>query len=156
VQTHVGHGHAQELRGLLAQLLDVLALLADDDAGAGRLDRDVDLLRRTLDLHAAHRSLGKPFAQELTHPEIGVDVHGELLLPRIPARRPVTGDPKTYAQRIDLLTHALILLAVAHGDGDVAAALDDAGAAALGARGEPLEHRRDVDMNQRDFQLVDI
>ena len=45
VDAHVGSGHAEQLRRLLAQLLDVLALLADHDARTRRLDRDVRLLR---------------------------------------------------------------------------------------------------------------
>src|SRR6185312_650854 len=97
VQPHVRHDHPEQLRRFLAQLLDVLALLADYDARTRGLDRDVDLLRGTLDLDAAHRSLGEALTQELAHPEVGMHVHRELLLPRVPARRPVAGDPKTYA-----------------------------------------------------------
>jgi hypothetical protein len=66
------HRQAQHLGGFGAQLVDVLALLADDDAGARGLDRDVDLLGGALDLDAADRSFGKPLLQELAHPEIGV------------------------------------------------------------------------------------
>ena len=81
----------------------------------------------------------------------------ELLLAGVPLRRPVTGDAEADADRIDFLTHALtVLLAVADDDGDVAVALDDAVAAALGARHEALQHRRGVDVDARDLQLVDV
>ncbi|TLY93135.1 MAG: hypothetical protein E6K38_11665 [Gammaproteobacteria bacterium] len=96
--------------GLLAQLLDVLALLADDDAGPRGLDGDVDLLGGALDQNAAHRGLGELLLEELPHPEVGVHVHRELLLAGIPARGPVAHYPESDAQRIDLLTHALVLL----------------------------------------------
>ena len=51
VQAHVGAGHRTEL---LAQLLDVRALLADDHAGARGIDGDAALLVRTLDDDARH------------------------------------------------------------------------------------------------------
>ena len=41
--------NAHQLRDFLAQLLDVLALLADHDARTGGVDRDARLLGRTLD-----------------------------------------------------------------------------------------------------------
>src|SRR5262249_52525389 len=60
IQTYVGNGHSEQLRRLQAQLLDILALLADHDSRTRRLNRDVDLLRRTLDLNPAHRSFSQP------------------------------------------------------------------------------------------------
>src|SRR5256885_7305129 len=50
--------------------------------------------------------------------------------------------------RIDLLTHALILLPVAHRDGDVAVAFDDARAAPLGTGRKALEHGRRIDVDE--------
>src|SRR5580658_9980785 len=41
VQAHVLHGHAENLGDSGAELLDVLALLADHDAGPRGVDRDV-------------------------------------------------------------------------------------------------------------------
>src|SRR6185437_7153954 len=156
VEAHVADGHAEELRRLLAQLLDVLALLADHDAGTRGLDRDVDLLRGALDLNAAHRRLGQPAPQELADAEVGVHMRRELLPAGEPARAPVARDAEPDADRIDLLTHALILLAVAYGDGDVTVALDDARTAALGPRGEALEHRGCIHVDEGYFQLVDV
>ena len=64
------HGHAHHLGDLAAQALDVLALLADDDARARGVDRDARVLRRALDLDAAHRGVGQLLAQELAHLEV--------------------------------------------------------------------------------------
>src|SRR5690606_5250709 len=44
--------HAQHLRDLLPELLDVLALLADDDAGTGGMDDHACIVGRALDLDA--------------------------------------------------------------------------------------------------------
>src|SRR3569833_1461026 len=86
VEAHVVDGHAEQLRRLLAQLLDVLTLLADDDAGARGLDGDVHLLRGTLDRHAADRSVLETRRQELAHAEVRVHVRGKLLLGGVPLR----------------------------------------------------------------------
>src|SRR5262249_57320326 len=111
--------------------LDVFALLADDDAGSRGLDRDVHLLRGALDHDAADRRLLELLLEKLAHAEIGTHVRRELLLGGVPAAGPVTGDAEAHAQRIDFLTHVLILLSVAHADGDVTVALDDARATSL-------------------------
>src|SRR3569833_900553 len=105
VQANIRDHHAEQLRRFLAQLLDVLALLADHDARTRSLDRDVHFLRGPLDVNAAHRRFGQLGPQEATHPEIGEHVLGELLLAGIPLRRPIASDTEAYAQRIDLLTH---------------------------------------------------
>src|SRR4029079_42497 len=131
-------------------------LLADDDAGTRGLDGDVHLLRGALDGHAADRSILQARRQELAHAEIRVHVRGELLLVGIPLRHPVTGDAKANAIRVNFLTHASILLTVAHGDSDVTVALHDARAAALGAGGKALEDRSGVHVDTRDLEIVDI
>src|ERR1035438_3994974 len=96
---------SHHLRVLAPQILDVLALLADHDAGTRGLDRDVDLLGRALDQHAADRGVGQPLLQELAHQEICVHQHRELFLAGIPLRRPIARDTQSYAQRVDLLAH---------------------------------------------------
>src|SRR2546428_7069774 len=121
-----------------------------------RSDGDVDLLGGALDQNAAHRGLGELLLEELPHPEIGVHLRRELFLAGIPARGPVAHYPESDAQRIDLLTHALVLLAVADADGNVAVALDDARAAPLGAGMEALELRGGIHVNERHLQLVDV
>src|SRR3979490_804151 len=98
----------------------------------------------------------EPLLEELAHPEVGVHLQRELPLAGIPAAGPVAGDPEAYPYRIDLLTHTLILLAVADADGDVTVALDDARATPLGAGGKALELRSRVHLDERYFQLVDV
>src|SRR6185369_7323505 len=83
VEAHVAGRQLEHLGRLGAQLLDVLALLADHDARTRGLDRDVHALRGALDEHAADRRVGELLLQELAHAEIGVDVLRELLLARI-------------------------------------------------------------------------
>jgi hypothetical protein len=73
--------HAEQLRRLGAQLLDVLALLADHDARTRRLDRDVDLVGGALDLDAADRGLGQLLAQELAHRKSVCMCIGNCFLP---------------------------------------------------------------------------
>src|SRR5262249_12900264 len=110
IEAHIRTRHAEELRRLLAQLLDLFAFLTDDDAGAGGLNGDVHLLRGALDLHAADGSLGKLLLQEFAHAEIRVHMSRKLLLARVPLGHPIPGNTEANADRIDLLTHALILL----------------------------------------------
>src|SRR5579871_918258 len=105
IQAHVLHRHAEDLRDLAAQLLDVLALLADHDAGTCRMNRDVGAPGGALDVDAADRGVGELLLQELPHQMIGVNVRGEGLGARIPLGGPVTGDAETNADRIDFLTH---------------------------------------------------
>src|SRR5436190_23211750 len=109
VQAHVLRRQLEHLRRLGAQLLDVLALLADHDARTRGLDRDVDALGGALDQHAADRRVGELLLQELAHAEIGVHVDRELLLVGVPLGYPVTGDAKSNGNWIDLLTHDLLV-----------------------------------------------
>src|ERR1017187_5042277 len=105
VEPHILHGHAQDLGDRGAQLLDVLALLADHDSRPRRVYRDVGAPRRTLDVNAADRGVGELLAQILPHQVIGVDVRGKRLGAGIPFRRPVARNAETNANRINFLTH---------------------------------------------------
>src|SRR5262249_24094876 len=106
VDHHVGLG---ELGDLLAQLLDVGALLADDDAGPCRLHGDPALLVRPLDHDLRHRRLLEILHQLLADLHILVQELPVLALARVPARIPGTVDAEPQADRIDLLTHKLLL-----------------------------------------------
>src|SRR5690606_12322077 len=55
---------------ILAQLIDVLTLLADNDTGAGSVDRDTRGLSRALDQNAADRSACQLLLQVFTHLQI--------------------------------------------------------------------------------------
>src|SRR3546814_3811516 len=67
VQRHVAARHRAEL---LAQLFDVGALLADDDARAGGIDRHAAQLCRTLDHHLRDRGLWQRLEDELADLQI--------------------------------------------------------------------------------------
>src|SRR5690606_8207213 len=110
VDAQVGDGHLHHVGDLGAQLLDVLALLADHDARPRRVDRDIDLAGGTLDLNAAHRGIAELLLQEVAHHEIGVDVRRKVLGGCIPLRVPVASDAETNPDRIDFLTHTQPLL----------------------------------------------
>src|SRR5262249_7889086 len=94
-----------ELRHLAAQLLDIGALLADDDARPRRLDRDAALLVRPLDHDARHGRLLELRVQLLADRRVLVQQLAVLVLAGVPARIPGTVDAEPQADRIDLLTH---------------------------------------------------
>ncbi len=58
----------------LAQAIDVLALLADDDARPGGMHGDHGVMRRTRYLDATDRSLCQPLLDEFTDLQIHVQV----------------------------------------------------------------------------------
>src|SRR5262249_49103310 len=97
--------HAQDLGDGRAQLLDVLALLADHDSRTRRVNGDVGAAGGTLDVDVAHRGIGQFLVQVLAHQEIGVDVAGKVLRMGVPLRRPVARDAQANTNWIDFLTH---------------------------------------------------
>src|SRR5262249_1273919 len=106
VDHHIGLG---ELGDLAAQLLDVGALLADDDPRPRRLHRDAALLVRPLDHDLGHRRLLEILHQLLADLHVLVEQLAVLALARVPARIPGAVDAEPQADRIDLLTHSLPL-----------------------------------------------
>src|SRR5690606_15156144 len=110
VDAHVCDRHLHHPRDLATQLLDVLALLADHDAGTRGVNGDVHFARGALDLNAADGSLGELLLQQLAHLEVGVHVRREVLARGIPLRGPLTGDAEAEADRIDFLTHGIYSL----------------------------------------------
>ena len=99
------HRYAHHVRQFTTQPLDVFALLADDDAGPGRVDRDPRGLRRPLDVDSAHGRLRQPVAQEFAHLQIVEQVLRVLLLVGVPDRIVSPDDAEAKTVRIDLLTH---------------------------------------------------
>ena len=75
-----------------AELLDVLALLADHDSRPRGMNGDVRAPGGPLDVDVAHRRIRQFLVQKFAHQEIGVDVSGKILRVRIPLRRPVARD----------------------------------------------------------------
>src|SRR5262245_23449659 len=101
VEAHLRAGHLGEVG---AQLLDVGALLADDDGRTGGVDRDPRLLGRTLDHDTRHPGLSQTLAQVLLELQILVQQVGEIAA-REPARIPGAIDADAQTDRIDLLSH---------------------------------------------------
>src|SRR5262245_32763866 len=102
VDDDVGIG---ELRHLLAQLLDVGALLTDHDARPRRVNGDAALLVRPLDHDLGDRRLLEVLHQGLADLHVLVQQLAVLGLARVPARVPGPVDAEPQADRIDLLTH---------------------------------------------------
>src|SRR5262249_42465503 len=93
---------------LLAQLVDVGALLADHHARTRRVDGDAALLVRTLDHDARDRRLLQFLVQDLADLDVLVQQLAVLGLAGEPARIPGPVDAETQADRIDLLTHLIL------------------------------------------------
>src|SRR5690606_24570773 len=153
VEPHVLERHPEQLRDVRAQLLDVLALLADNDARPRRVDRDVRALRRPLDVNAADGRVLELLLQELADPMVLLDVHGERLRIRVPLRQPLAGDAEANSGRMYFLTHGLL---VRHSNRDVAVALQDSVAPTLRPGAIAGKERRAVDLDDGDLELVDV
>src|SRR5439155_4072775 len=90
---------------LLTERVDLDARLADHDAGARRVDVDVDPL-----LVLADQDVGQAGVRELlvdVLPDLDVldQVLGELLLARVPVRLPVVDDADAHPAGMNFLTH---------------------------------------------------
>src|SRR5271165_3743394 len=99
------HFRTGQLGDLLAQLFDVGALLADDDAGAGGVNVDARLLVRTLDDDLRDRRLLEALHQRFADLHVLVQQLAVLALAGKPARIPGAVDAEAQPDRIDLLTH---------------------------------------------------
>src|SRR5579862_1477485 len=95
---------AGKLRDFRAQLLDVRALLADDDAGPRGVDGHSRLLGRAFDHHLGDAGLAEPAHQVVAELEILMQ-QVAVVLAREPAAVPGPVDAEPEADRIDLLTH---------------------------------------------------
>src|SRR5204863_2376425 len=94
---------AGELAELLLELLDLRALLADDDPRARGMDVDLRLARGALDLDLRDAGVVEALLQEV--PDLRVLVQQlRVLAAREPARVPVLDDTQAEALRMDLLT----------------------------------------------------
>src|ERR1017187_7999949 len=109
---------------LLLQGLDARTTLAVDDARASRVDVDLDLVGRALDLDRGHARVSELLLDEFLQPQILVQPLRKILL-RVPLRRPAADDPETKAYWIGFLTHLILLGNVDH-DGHVGGSPIDA------------------------------
>src|SRR5215475_2665872 len=152
VEMHLAAGH---LLQVVAQLLDVGALLADDDAGARRVNGDARLLGRPLDDDAADAGLRQALLQIVPQTQVLVQ-HAGIVLVGVPARIPGAVDADAQADRIDLLTHLLALLALADDHGQVAPGLQDPGAASARPRMEALHDEAATDRRLGHVEAIDV
>src|SRR5690606_15642848 len=90
---------------LATQLLDIRALLADNQARTCRMDRHPALLVRTLDHDLRNGSLLQLLFEVATDLQILMQQFAILAGICIPARIPGAVDTEAQADRIDFLTH---------------------------------------------------
>jgi hypothetical protein len=79
------HGHAQAATQFGLEVLDVLALLADDDTGPRRVDRDAGVLGRPLDEDARHGRTLELGLEVVTNVQVFGQHAGEVLVVGEPA-----------------------------------------------------------------------
>src|SRR3954449_7593160 len=96
---------SSDVGNLLAQLVDVGALLADHDAGARRMDRHPALLVRTLDHDPGDGCLLQFLVQHLADFDVLVQQLSVFVLAGVPTGIPRPVDAETQSDWIDLLTH---------------------------------------------------
>src|SRR5690606_24178311 len=94
---------------LVAELVDLRAALADDHTGPGRVQRDHDLARLALDVHAGERRVRQAATQVLPDRLVLVEEAREVPL-RVPARGPVPDDAESEPGRVSLLSHQASLV----------------------------------------------
>ncbi|CUX40938.1 hypothetical protein AGR6A_Cc60252 [Agrobacterium sp. NCPPB 925] len=102
VEVRFGVGH---LGKLLAKLLDVRALLADDQTRASRVDRNAALLVRTLDDHLGDAGLLEFLDQVCPDLQVFMQKLAVFSGVSVPAAVPGTVDAEAEADWIDFLTH---------------------------------------------------
>src|SRR5262249_9148373 len=104
-----------EVLQVVGQLVDLGALLADDDADARRVDEDGHLLAGPLDADLGDAGPGVALLDEL--PDLGVldEQLREVRLVGVPAALPIDHDAGAEARRPNLLPHSGSLDSIGHG-----------------------------------------
>jgi hypothetical protein len=102
-------GLAGELLEILAQLVDLRALLADQDAGARGVQKHSHGLARTLDLDLRDRR-ERPVLGDVPADVLVLDQEpAEFLLRGVPTGAPRLGDSESESDGMSLLAHVLRL-----------------------------------------------
>src|SRR5204862_6043610 len=122
-----------ERADLLAQDLDVLAALADHDAGLGCVHRDRELAEVARDLEAADARVREPLLDELANRDV-LRQERRVLLVVVPLRSPRARHPEPEPARVDLVSHASSALPLANAHGDAGDAIVHPQGPTLGAR----------------------
>src|SRR3954469_5065847 len=158
VDRHLRRGHPADE---LAQLLDVGALLADDDARARGVNRHPALPVRALDHDLRHGGLLQLLHQRLADRHVLVHQLRVFALAGEPARvpGPVEAEPKT--DRVDFLAHQITSRLLfggdfANHDRQVRERFQDARATTAGAGVEALEDESLADVGLADHEIVDV
>src|SRR6185295_19519001 len=94
------------LLDLLLELVDFRPLAPDDDAGARRVDVDLQLVRGALGLDLRHARVGEPLLERRAQLEVLVQQLGVVAI-RVPARPPRLVEAEAESERVNLLTHDL-------------------------------------------------
>src|SRR5579884_2471192 len=96
---------AGELGELRLDVVDLLALATDDDAGTRGVDLDADAVGGALDENAGDAGLLELLHQRLTDDLVLKEEGGKIFFAGKPARLPVAADGKTETDRICFLAH---------------------------------------------------
>src|SRR5205814_6525712 len=133
------------------------ALLADHDARTRRVDRHAALLVRALDHDARNSGLLELLVQDLADLDVFVQQLAVFGLAGIPARIPGPVDAETQPDRIDLLTHRVLLrlrssarFDLTNDDRQLSEGFKNTARAATAARCETLHHDALADMRLGD------
>jgi hypothetical protein len=89
------------------QQLDILALLTDDHTRTRAINCDARVFRRTLDNDATNRSVLQLLLQVFTNTDVFLQHRREIVVVRVPTRRPIAADGQTEASRMNFLSHRM-------------------------------------------------
>src|SRR5262249_11019167 len=96
---------ARALLDFLLQLVDFSTLAADDDAGARRVDVDLQLVRGALGLDLRHACVREPLLERRTQIEILVQ-QLRVVAVRVPPPSPRLVESEPESKRMNLLAHS--------------------------------------------------
>src|SRR4030042_169425 len=92
-----------ELLQVLLEVLDLGALLPDDDSGPRRVDDDVDAAGLPFDLQRRHAGVDEPLLDASPGAQVLLQVRGAVLL-GVPPRSPILDAPQPKPVRMYLLS----------------------------------------------------
>src|SRR5215213_10299881 len=136
---------------LSLQLIDLCATLADHNPRLGRENRDLNLVRRSLNFDARHASICQLASDCTTQHYVFMQLIGVCTISE-PLRLPILDIAQTEANWMYFTSH-LNLLAVVHDHRDVGRALANMVGAPTSARHEALKRRTLVGIDSLDDQI---